>query len=239
VANLPLVYQPGEAWYYSIAVDLQGIIVERLSGMSLGEFMRTRIFQPLGMKDTGFYVDPAKVGRMATLYLADPRTGRLTEAKEIAGLPAKVRTEPPTYQSGGVDLLSTAGDYARFCQMILNGGELDGVRLLSPASIGLMGANAVSPEALISKKGNGPTHFNAGEGFGLDFKVIEDPHRAGRMEGAGTMNWNGAASTWFWIDPANDLLFVGMTQRLGGGDAGEFGEMARTLTYQALTHPER
>jgi len=239
VAGLPLVYQPGEAWYYSIAVDLQGIIVERLSGLSLGEFMRTRIFEPLGMKDTGFYLSPTQAGRLATIYIGDPQTERLTAATEIRGLPVKPPLKAPTYESGGVGLLSTAHDYARFCQMILNGGELGGVRLLSPASIALMGASAAPWDVLTSSKGDGAGKFNRGEGFGLDFKVIQDPRQAGRMEGAGTLSWNGAASTWFWIDPENDLLFVGMTQRLGGGGADEFGEVARILTYQALTHPEK
>jgi CubicO group peptidase (beta-lactamase class C family) len=237
VAGLPLVYQPGDAWYYSIAVDLQGVIVERLSGMRLGEFMRTRIFEPLGMRDTGFYVDPAKLQRLATLYSVDPKTGRLTPLKILGkNSPVQAATSPPPFESGGVGLMSTAGDYARFCQMILGGGELDGVRILSPASIALMGASAAPFEVLTSSKGDG--RFNPGEGFGLDFKVIEDPRRAGRMEGAGTLNWNGVFGTWFWVDPANGVVFVGMVQRLGP-NADEFGEMARILTYQALTHPEK
>jgi CubicO group peptidase (beta-lactamase class C family) len=237
VAGLPLVYQPGEAWYYSIAVDLQGVIVERLSGMRLGDFMRTRIFEPLGMKDTGFYVDPAKLARLATLYTVDPKTGRLSPLKIVGNSPVQAATSPPSFEAGGVGLMSTAPDYARFCQMILGGGELDGVRILSPASIALMGASAAPFEVLTSSKGDG--RFKPGEGFGLDFKVIEDPRRAGRMEGAGTLNWNGVFGTWFWVDPTNDVVFVGMVQRLGGPGADSFGEMARTLTYQALTHPEK
>jgi CubicO group peptidase (beta-lactamase class C family) len=141
--------------------------------------------------------------------------------------------------SGGGGSLSTANDYARFCQMILNGGELDGVRILSPESIQLMDTNVIPKNVLVSSNGTRAARFNEAVGFGLDFMVVNDPRAAGSLEGKDTMSWGGAAGTWFWIDPTDDLLFVGMIQRLGGTGGEDLGTQARTLTYQALLHPER
>jgi CubicO group peptidase (beta-lactamase class C family) len=130
-------------------------------------------------------------------------------------------------------------DYARFCQMMLNKGELDGVRILSPASVELMDTNVIPRNVLVSNNGTGVAQFNDAVGFGLDFMVVNDAARAGHMEGDKTMSWGGAAGTWFWIDPTNDVVFVGMIQRLGGSGGDDLGTMARTLTYQALLHPEK
>ena len=141
-------------------------------------------------------------------------------------------------ESGGGGLAGTTMDYARFCQMLLNGGELDGARILSPASVELMGTNVIPQNVLVSSNGTTAARFNEAVGFGLDFMVVNDPRRAGSLEGKGTMSWGGAAGTWFWVDPENDMFFVGMVQRVGGG-AGDLGGMARVLTYQALVHPEK
>jgi CubicO group peptidase (beta-lactamase class C family) len=130
-------------------------------------------------------------------------------------------------------------DYARFCQMLLNKGQLDGVRILSPASVELMGTNVIPKNVLVNSNGTTAARFNEAVGFGLDFMVVMDPRAAGTLEGKGTMSWGGAAGTWFWVDPTNDLLFVGMIQRMGGTGGDDLGTMARTLTYQALTHPEK
>jgi CubicO group peptidase (beta-lactamase class C family) len=142
-------------------------------------------------------------------------------------------------ESGGGGLVSTTLDYARFCQMLLNKGELDGARILAPATVELMDTNVVPKEAMITSNGTGAARFNEAVGFGLDFQVVKDARAAGTLEGDRTFSWGGAAGTWFWIDPTNDLIFVGMIQRLGGAGGDDLGGMARTLTYQALLHPER
>jgi CubicO group peptidase (beta-lactamase class C family) len=148
-------------------------------------------------------------------------------------------SEIPKIPKGGGGLFSTLGDYARFAQMLLNKGELDGVRILAPATVELMDTNAIPQNLLVSSNGTTGIRFNEAVGFGLDFMVVNDPRRAGTLEGKNTFSWGGAAGTWFWIDPTNDLIFVGMIQRLGGSGGDDLGTMARTLTYQALLHPEK
>ncbi len=239
-AEIPLMFQPGTNWSYSSAVDIQGYIVEKLSGMPLGQFMATRIFKPLKMNDTAFYTGPEKAKRLAALYVGDAKTGKIKEADSLFGMSAPPDyTKPPTMESGGGGLLSTTRDYARFCQMLLNGGELDGARILAPATVELMGANVIPQSVLVSSNGTSVARFNEAVGFGLDFMVVNDPRKAGSLEGKGSMSWGGAAGTWFWVDPTNDLFFVGMIQRMGGTGGDDLGQQARTLTYQALTHPEK
>lgn len=238
-AAIPLKFQPGTDWSYSIAVDLQGRIVEKLSGQTLGEFMSERIFQPLKMTDTGFQVPAAQASRLASVYVGDPRNGQLIEARELAGAPAQDFTKPPAIESGGGGLVSTATDYARFAQMIANGGELNGVRILAPATVELMGADMIPANALVSSNGSVGLRFNEAVGFGLDFMVIKDPRKAGGLEGEGTMSWGGAAGTWFWVDPTNDVVFVGMIQRFGGTGGPDLGTATRTLVYQALVDPAK
>ena len=239
-AEIPLMYQPGTNWSYSNAVDIQGYIVEKLSGMPLGKFMEERIFKPLRMTDTGFYTGPERGKRLAALYMTDPKTRQITPATSLFGMNSPPDyTKPPQMESGGGGLLSTTRDYARFCQMLLNGGELDGARILSPASVQLMGTNVIPQNVLVASNGTSVARFNEAVGFGLDFMVVNDPRKAGTLEGKGAMSWGGAAGTWFWVDPTNDLFFVGMIQRMGGTGGDDLGGMARTLTYQALTHPEK
>jgi CubicO group peptidase (beta-lactamase class C family) len=242
-AEIPLMYQPGTNWSYSSAVDIQGYIVERLSGKPLGQFMQENVFGPLKMKDTAFYTGPAKAGRLAAVYVAervnDKETGKIVEAKELFSGEMPDYSKPPAMESGGGGLVSTTWDYARFCQMMLNKGELEGVRILSPASVELMDTNVIPRNVLVSSNGTSVARFNEAVGFGLDFMVVNDPRAAGTLEGKNTMSWGGAAGTWFWIDPTNDLFFVGMIQRMGGTGGDDLGTMARTLTYQALLHPEK
>lgn len=239
VAGIPLMFEPGTEWYYSVAVDLQGYIVQKLSGQTLGQFMDERIFKPLKMKDTAFMASGDKAARLATLYVGNKETGRIEEAKVIFDQELPDYTKPPTMESGGGGLVSTTADYARFAQMIANGGELDGARILSPASVELMGTNAIPEKVLVTSNGTTGSRFNEAVGFGLDFAVVNDPRKAGSLEGKGSMSWGGAAGTWFWVDPTNDVVFVGMIQRLGGSGGDDLGTLSRTLVYQALVDPAK
>jgi CubicO group peptidase (beta-lactamase class C family) len=238
-ATIPLMFQPGTNWSYSSAVDIQGYIVEKLTGQTLGQFMEQRIFKPLKMNDTAFSTGSAKANRLAEVYVFDKEKGKIVVPKELFGGQMPDYTKPPAMESGGGGLVSTTMDYARFSQMILNKGELDGVRLLSPASVELMGTNVIPKDVLLNTNGTSGSRFNEAVGFGLDFMVVKDARAAGTLQGDGTMSWGGAAGTWFWVDLTNDVIFVGMIQRLGGSGGDDLGTQARTLTYQALTHPEK
>ena len=238
-AEIPLLFQPGTNWSYSSAVDIQGYIVEKLSGKPFGQFLQENVFGPLKMVDTGFSTGPAKAARLAPVYAYDKKLDKVVEAKTVFSSDMPDYSKPPRMESGGGGLVSTTWDYARFCQMILNKGVLDGVRILSPASVELMDTNVIPRNVLVNSNGTSVVRFNEAVGFGLDFQVDNDPRRAGSLEGKNTMSWGGAAGTWFWIDPTNDVLFVGMIQRMGGTGGDDLGAMARTLTYQALLHPEK
>ncbi|WP_425999279.1 serine hydrolase domain-containing protein [Caulobacter sp. DWR1-3-2b1] len=235
VAALPLIDQPGGQWKYSASVDIQGHVVEKLSGMSLADFMRTRIFEPLKMVDTGFWLPAKKNDRLASLYVWGPKVQKLVPAEGFMVLDI---TKPPVVASGGGGLVSTSDDYARFSQMILNGGELNGARILSPASIKLMGSNHLNDDIMTGKDGS--FRNGRGQGFGLDFMVITDPVKAGVLAGEGTMSWGGAAGTWFWIDPENDVFFLGMIHVLNkDGDPAlrNLDDISQQLVYQALVDP--
>ena len=238
VARIPLMFQPGSEWFYSVATDLQGVIVERLSGMGFGEFLQRRIFDPLGMIDTGFQTRPDNAHRLAAIY-ADDGQGGLKPATEAFDMPINDFTRSPRFEGGGGGLVSTAADYARFCQMILNRGELDGARILSAASVDLMGQNVISDDVLATANPLRLLPFNSAFGFGLDFAVVMDPAALGLVEGRGTLSWGGGGGTWFWIDPENDLIFIGLIQRLADPVSAAFRVQARALVYAALTHPEK
>lgn len=238
-ATIPLKFQPGTNWAYSSAVDIQGYIVEKLSGEPFGQFLAEHIFRPLKMNDTSFYTGPERAARLAAVYVGDPATGKLADGGTLFGAEAQDFTKAPSMESGGGGLLSTTMDYARFCQMLLNKGELDGVRILAPETVELMDTNVIPHDVLVKSNGTTGLRFNEAVGFGLDFMVDKDPRAAGSLEGKNTMSWGGAAGTWFWIDPTNDIVFVGMIQRYGGTGGDDLGTTARTLTYQALTHPEK
>lgn len=230
LTTLPMASQPGTEWKYSVAVDIQGYIVEKLSGQSLPDFMRSRIFAPLGMTDTDFWVPEAKRGRMASLYMVDPKARAIVPAEGFMVLPID---RLPTAANGGGGLVSTLRDYARFAQMLLNGGELDGVRILAPATVRLMASNHLTDLQLEKKP------LGDGIGFGLDVAVVMDPAKAGTLAGKGTYSWGGAAGTWFWIDPENDVVFLGMIQVLGGGGLWRLDELSAPLVYQALVDPAK
>ncbi|HEY6304302.1 MAG TPA: serine hydrolase domain-containing protein [Terriglobales bacterium] len=237
LAGLPLLYQPGSKWVYSVSVDIQGYLVEKLSGKPLGEFMRENIWQPLGMKDTAFHIVPEKATRLATLYAANP-TGALVTTN--GGNVAMDFNQEPTMPSGGGGLLSTATDYLRFGQMLLNGGELAGVRILAPSSVALMRTNRLSPAMMNSQEfGIGFFHISPGFGFGFDFGVYNDPGFISHTVGTGTFTWGGAAGTWFWIDPANDIVFIGMIQRLILAGSPDMDTLAHESVYQALVNPQK
>jgi CubicO group peptidase (beta-lactamase class C family) len=223
VAKIPLLTQPGTRWSYSIAVDIQGYIVEKLSGMPLGDFMKTRIFDPLGMKDTGFYVPKEKLARLAQVHGEDA-TGKLTPPDDSRGDP----TEPPAGASGGGGLFSTAADYARFCEMLLGGGQFGKARLLAPRTVEMMRTNHVLPEPLKTMR--------AGTGWGMDFSVMLDAATAGEPVSNGTYWWWGIAGSWFWIDPAADLAFIGMIQHQTPTfrTVSELHGLSRQWVYQAV-----
>lgn len=230
VADLPLAAQPGETWKYSVAVDIQGYIVEKLSGQSLPDFMQSRIFGPLGMKDTAFWVPPEKAGRLASLYMIDPKTRTVVPAEGFMVLPLD---KVPTAPNGGGGLVSTMADFARFGAMLSNGGALDGVRILSPSTIRLMASNHLTDTTLATYQAGNP-----GRGFGLDVDVVMDPAAAGTTAGKGSFSWGGAAGTWFWVDPENDVVVLGFIHVLGGSRY-RLDERSATLVYQALVDPSK
>ena len=233
MAKLPLLYQPGQGWVYSVSVDIQGYLVEKLSGKPFADFLRDRIFVPLGMKDTAFYVPGEKLSRVATTYQGS--------AQGLTAMPRDPDiTKPPGFPSGGGGLYSTAGDYLKFAQLVLNGGELNGVRLVAPSSIALMRNNHLSDEVKNANAfGIGLYHMQPGLGFGYDFAVLEDPIRLGSSAGKGTFLWDGIAGTWFWIDPSNDVVFVGIIQRWAIPSLPDVENLSRALTYQALVDPSK
>ncbi|UCF00512.1 MAG: beta-lactamase family protein [Planctomycetota bacterium] len=223
LVKLPLANQPGSKWKYSISVDVLGYLVEVISGMRFDEFLEERIFEPLEMKDSGFYVPDEKMGRAAALY---------KEAKSGGLEPGDTDkwgrfTKSTRFFSGGGGLVSTAPDYMRFCQMLLNGGELDGVRLLSRKSVELMTTNNLPDELL--PYGGGDLN---GYGFGLGFAVIMDASQTGILGTAGQYSWGGAASTGFWVDPEEELIGIFMTQFMPY--TGRFTQELKVLTYQAI-----
>ena len=232
-AEVPLLYQPGEAWVYSAAVDIQGAIIERLSGMTLGEFFDQKLFTPLGMDDTGFYVPADQYDRFSDVWGYHPETKQFGpfRAPTVA-----FRKETIAMESGGGGLVSTMSDYARFCQMLAQDGKLDGVRILKPETVRLMRKNALRDDLDVNLTGNLTREQVAGLGFGLDFGVIVDAEASPSPYGQDTYFWGGAAGTWFWIDPTNDLYFIGMIQRFpANGPRVDFRTISAVHVYQALS----
>src|SRR3954451_19465895 len=211
-AAMPLAFQPGSEWLYSVATDVLGRIVEVVSGQSLDEFFAERIFGPLGMTDTAFFAAPERHHRLAALYVPDPQTGRAARFDQMGD--AALR--PPDALSGGGGLVPTASDYLRFARMLLGRGELDGVRLLGPRTVAYMTANHLPGGRDLEAFGRplfAETTFE-GVGFGLGFAVVEDPV-PGRSPGSpGEYAWGGAASTAFWVDPFERLTVLFFTQLL-------------------------
>lgn len=236
LAKIPLNYQPGKGWTYSVSMDIEGYIVEKLSGHSLPDFMRDHIFTPLGMKDAGFFVQEEKRGRFATNYRDDGH-GQLSVT--AAGSPPNDYAKQPTMPSGGGGLVSTAEDYYRFAQMLANGGELDGKRILAPATVKLMTSNHLPDNLLTGAFGIGQHIMRPGFGYGYNCAVVFDPPAANLPDGKGTFFWDGAAGTWFWVDPANDIVFVGMIQRMTSPDNHSLLYRSHAMVYQALVDPKK
>ncbi|MDP8914445.1 MAG: beta-lactamase family protein, partial [Pseudomonadota bacterium] len=232
LAGIPLEFEPGEAWNYSVATDVLGVVVARLSRMSLGEFFRTRIFEPLKMVDTAFHCPPEKLDRLTDAYLKHPKHGRiLNDPAEKSAW-----STPPSFQSGGGGLLSTTADYHRFCTMLVNGGELDGVRIVSPKTIQLMTANHLPGGADLTQMSRSlfSEAANAGAGFGLGFAVNIDPPRTMVPGSKGEFYWGGMYSTAFFVDPVERLTMVFMTQLMPSSSYPIRREI-KTLIYSALT----
>jgi CubicO group peptidase (beta-lactamase class C family) len=233
IKDIPLIYDPGTRWSYSVAVDIQGLIVQRLSGQKFGDYLKANIFTPLSMNDTAFFVSEAQKPRFADVYTWDKAKSVLVAQAERPDRPGF--TDPNRMESGGGGLVSTAHDYARFTQMLLNRGELAGNRVLKPESVDLMATNAIGDLGIYSD-GTTANPGRPGQKFGLDFAIYEDPAAGNNPYGKGTYYWGGAAGTWFWVDPVNNLAFVGMIQSMGGRREGamDFRAESAKLTYEAL-----
>ena len=238
LASLPLLYQPGTKWVYSVSMDIQGYIVEKLSGQTLPDFMRDHIFTPLAMKDAGFYVPQDKLSRFASVYWVTPEGGLSPTGPSTVN--KRDFTQRPGLPSGGGGLVSTAGDYFRFAEMLAHNGELDGKRIISPASVRLMSSNHLPPSLLTGEYRIGYQVMRPGFGYGYNCAVVFDPPEANLPEGKGTFFWDGAAGTWFWIDPTNDVVFVGMIQRMGAAPGSEnLQYLSRSVVYGALVDPAK
>jgi CubicO group peptidase (beta-lactamase class C family) len=224
LASLPFVAQPGEAWVYGYAIDVLGCVVERASAMPLDRFIETHITSPLGMKDTRFFLPPEQRDRLAAVY-ASGTDGRITRAPEGAKGQGHYIDGPRRSFSGGAGLLSTAHDYARFLEMIRNGGALDGVRILAPRTVALMTTNQV-----------GTLHSTTGLGFGLGFETT-DRYGASGMSGIGTFSWGGAYGTRYQVDPDARLTLVLMIQLVP--NSTDLREKFPNLVYQALVDSPR
>jgi CubicO group peptidase (beta-lactamase class C family) len=202
LAKLPLNFQPGEAWEYGPATDVVGRLVEVISGQTLDEFFRKRIFEALGMHDTYFYLPSSKAERFAALYRPGP--DKKIQLAEAPNANSRWIKEPHVFFSGAGGLVSTATDYFRFQQMMLNGGELDGVRLLGRKTVELMTANHIGDLPIWL---TGP-----GYGFGLGYSVVKDIGAAGMPASVGSFGWGGAFCTYFWVDPQEEMIGILMAQ---------------------------
>ena len=235
LATVPLAAQPGSDWRYGPSVDIQGYVVEKLSGQTLDVFLKSKIFDPLGMSDTGFWVDAAKADRVTKMHTYG-------DDKRIKTAPTQSDpTRKPVFLSGGGGLLSTTGDYLKFAQMVLNGGQANGKRFLKASTVELMRTNVLADGVKVDLYG--PTYNIEGIGFGLDFAIILDPAKAKTPEGKNSFYWGGAFGTWFWLDPTNDVVVVGMIQNIDGSrpDRGspQVRPLSRKLVYEALVDPKK
>ena len=233
ISGIPLLYEPGTKWSYSVAVDIQGYLVQKLSGEKFGDYLEKHVTGPIGMTDTAFYVKPDRKARFADVYHWDRQQNAL-----VVNAPPSGRggfEDPTRLESGGGGLVASTHDYARFCQMMLNKGEIAGVRILKPETVRLMADNHIGP-LHVAVDGTRPQPGAEAVRFGLDFAVYVDPKSVGLPFGNGSYYWGGAAGTWFWIDPVNDLAFIGMIQVQGGNRPGgmNFRSESANLVYAAL-----
>jgi CubicO group peptidase (beta-lactamase class C family) len=219
IASMPLMCQPGTEWNYSRSTDILGRVIEVVSGKTLGEFLQERILTPLQMNETGFHTAMENKGRLAEPFPVDPWTGDKVQLYD--------QTKVPKMQSGGGGLVSTAMDYARFCQMLLNGGELDGNRIIGNRTLKFMASPHVAPGVKLE------THLvPPGHNFGLGFAVRTEEGMAPYAGSVGQYFWSGVAGTFFWIDPKEELFAVFMSQ--GPGQREYFRTLIRSLVYAAV-----
>lgn len=237
LSEAPLLFQPGSEWNYSVATDVHGAIIERLSGKTFGAFLEEELFDPLGMSDTGFRVSDEDFGRMADGFIVNPDTSELVKLSEeqIAGFGVNYRVGAPTMESGGFGLASTIDDYARFCQMLANGGEFQGKRILKEETVYLMRQNLLPEDKPLETPGLLGDSGKPGTGFGLNFGVVYNAEVSPTPYGQGTYFWGGLASTWFWIDPEHDLYYIGMVQVYpAAGPVADFRRETADIIYRAL-----
>jgi CubicO group peptidase (beta-lactamase class C family) len=218
IAGLPLRFEPGEKWAYGVSIDILGLLVEVVSGQPFEDFLQERIFAPLGMVDTGFYVPAGKLDRFATYY-----RWRDEELKPVDERDPPRYTLPPKAPSGGGGLVSTVDDYLRFAQMILNGGELDGRRILGPSTIRYMLRDHLKPDQ----------QSGTGRGFGLGFAILRDPVMNGQIGNVGDVSWSGIANTFFWIDLKEEMIGMAWTQLMPYG-IQDFRHQIHPLVHAAL-----
>jgi CubicO group peptidase (beta-lactamase class C family) len=235
LSKLPLDFSPGEMWNYSVSIDVMGYLVQKLSGMPFGEFLRTRLFAPLGMNDTAFFCPEDKVERFASCY--QPKPGGGLKLQDDAR--KSTYAVPPKLESGGGGLVSTTHDYMRFCRMMLGGGSLDGVQILSPKTVAMFSMNLLPDHKFMTDMVPAAGLFTeagyGGMGFSIGCGVTVDSARS-RLPGTpGEFFWGGAASTAFWIDPREKLAVVFMTQVIGTDARLTLRRDLRTLVYSAFT----
>ncbi len=233
IAKLPLAHHPGTTWEYGMSVDVLGRIVEVVSGTPFDRFVEERITKPLGMTDTAFYLSDAQMPRLAQPQI-DPATGKRPDFAQAAVTKEKVK-----WFSGGGGMLSTASDYSRFCQMLVNGGELNGVRLLSPKTLAVMTSDQLPPAAtrvgmLAAAQDLSPLQ-ELGQSFGLGFAVRTDVGHSAVSGSVGDYFWAGAGGTYFWVDPQEKLYAVLMLQK-PFVEAGTYRRAMRAMVYGALIH---
>ncbi|WP_179404485.1 serine hydrolase domain-containing protein [Burkholderia guangdongensis] len=242
LAGLPLEFSPGDAWNYSLSTDVLGYLVGKVSGMPFDTFVQERIFDPLGMVDTGFHVPPEKAARFCACYSIGQLGSKVvsTDGPVLVDDPrTSPYLKPPRLVSGGGGLVSTAADYMRFARMLLQGGELDGVRLLAPKTLELMTANHLPGGADLPRMSRSMFSEAAydGVGFGLGFATTVTPATTMLPGSAGDFFWGGAASTYFWVDPQEELIALFLTQMLPSS-AYPLRRQLRTLVYSAITEPK-
>jgi CubicO group peptidase (beta-lactamase class C family) len=223
VARAPLTYQPGTRWVYSFSHDIQARLVEVLSGMSFEDYTRARIFEPLGMDEVVYGLPARLAGRFANTY-SPGDDGKLV----ASDTPEDTSYDTPPF--GGTSLSGPVMDYARFAQMLVNSGELDGARILSPITVDLMASDHLPDGVTRGAAGGGEA---SGESYGLGVRVVTDQAKAGNLTSAGTFGWSGAAGTHFFVDREQDLIAVFMIQRQGGGGGG-MSSIFETMVYQAI-----
>jgi CubicO group peptidase (beta-lactamase class C family) len=232
LAKIPLDFSPGEAWNYSVSTDVIGYLIGKISGKPLETFLKERILDPLGMNDTDFFVPAGKAHRLTACYAADGKGGMKLEDDPATSS----FLTPPSFISGGGGLCSTAADYLTFCRALLNGGELDGVRLIGPKTLALMTSNHLPGGRDLTEMSRSmfSEATNAGLGFGLGFSVTMNPSQMLIPGSRGEFAWGGAASTAFFIDPAEELITVFMTQLLPSSSHSVRREL-RTMIYAGIT----